>query len=38
MFKDKTLLDKLGIGKDEVLEQVMRDDGTFYGRIAKRQT
>jgi vacuolar-type H+-ATPase subunit I/STV1 len=38
MFKDKALLDKLGIGKDEVLEQVMRDDGTFYGRIAKRQT
>ena len=37
-YHDKALLDKLGIGKDEVLEQVMAENGEFFGRIRKRQT
>jgi hypothetical protein len=37
-IRDKALLEKLGIGKDEVLQQVMAEDGTFFGRVAKRQT
>jgi len=36
--RDKALLEKLGVGKDEVLQQVMADNGEFFGRVVKRQT
>jgi integrase/recombinase XerD len=37
-FDDEAILKRLGItGKDEVLEQLMDDNGEIFGRIAKRQ-
>jgi hypothetical protein len=36
--RDKALLEKLGVGKDEVLQQVMADNGELFGRVVKRQT